>query len=81
MKTIVIDSSGGVVQQGFGDEDIRGVLVDWDDAEDGREQIGVVYPAIAVDAMDDEVAGQVAAALNLNQVARPSRPLPSRRLG
>jgi hypothetical protein len=63
MKTIVIDSSGGVVQQIYGDADIRVVLVDWDRVEDGGEEIGVVYPVVPMAAMGDEVAAQVASAL------------------
>ena len=37
MKTVVIEVSGGVVQAVYGDELVRVVLVDWDDAEAGDE--------------------------------------------
>jgi hypothetical protein len=39
------------------------VLVDWDRVEDGGEEIGVVYPVVPMAAMGDEVAAQVASAL------------------
>lgn len=35
MQTVVVEVRGGVVQAVFGNEEVRVVLVDWDDAEAG----------------------------------------------
>ena len=34
MKTVVIEASGGVVQEVYADEGIRVLLVNWDERED-----------------------------------------------
>ncbi len=37
MQTVVVEVSGGVVQAVYGNERLRIVLIDWDDAEAGDE--------------------------------------------
>lgn len=63
MKTIVIDSSRGGIQQIYGDAGIRVVLVDRDEAEDAAEQTGFVFPVVPLSEIGGEVAARVATAL------------------
>ncbi len=46
MKTVVIEVSGGVVQDVYADDDIRVVLVDWDEREDNSAAncVGELHP-------------------------------------
>lgn len=37
MKTVIIEVRGGVVQDVYGDEDLRVVLIDWDERIDDAE--------------------------------------------
>jgi hypothetical protein len=60
MKTVVIEISGGVVQEVYADEDIRTIVVDWDDQEgDAKQSCAAELKPHSLDAMPEETEQQV----------------------
>ena len=73
MKTLVIEVRGGVVQEIYTDaEDLRVVLVDWDDVDYSGEAAGGDFPVQPIRSMPEET---MRALLSLTAPKEPSIPI------
>jgi len=59
MKTIVIEVQGGVVQEVYTDEEIRVVLVDWDEQDETPDACASHFTPTSLALMPDETEEQV----------------------
>lgn len=63
MKTVVIEVRGGVVQAVYADEEVRAILVDWDErADDPLAECACLFPVDRLSGAPEEADAVMASA-------------------